>query len=122
MELFDRQGTFGDDYLYFYEGFLGEERNKADVDRVVEVLGVVPGDRVLDAPCGHGRIANLLAERGMEVTGVDAAPEFIDLAREDATGRGVEVNYQVGWCTEMAKCGRVSTRFDSPPSLSSNTG
>jgi SAM-dependent methyltransferase len=101
MELFDRQGTFGDDYLYFYEGFLGEERNTADVDRVVEVLGVVPGDRVLDAPCGHGRIANLLAERGMEVTGVDATPEFIDLAREDATGRGVEVNYQVGDLREL---------------------
>lgn len=66
MDLFDREETFGDDYLHFYKGFLDEERNMADVDRIVETLGLVPGDRILDVPCGHGRIANLLAERGMK--------------------------------------------------------
>ncbi len=30
MELFDREETFGDDYLYFYQEFLGGERNRAD--------------------------------------------------------------------------------------------
>jgi SAM-dependent methyltransferase len=101
MELFDRETTFGDDYLYFYQGFLGEERNKADVDRVMETLELAPGDKVLDAPCGHGRLANLLADRGMEVTGVDATREFIDLAREDAIERGVEVDYRVGDLREL---------------------
>lgn len=101
MELFDRRDTFGEDYLHFYQGFLGEERNKADVERVMEALGLVPGDKVLDAPCGHGRLANLLAERGMEVTGVDATREFIDLAREDAIARGVEVDYRVGDLREL---------------------
>lgn len=96
MELFDREATFGDDYLYFYEGFLGVERNQADVGRAVEALGLAPGDRILDAPCGHGRLANLLAERGMNVTGVDATPEFINLGREDAMERGVEVDYRIG--------------------------
>lgn len=96
MDLFDREETFGEDYLYFYEAFLDEERNKADVERIVEMLRLVPGDKVLDAPCGHGRIANLLAERGLVVTGIDATPEFIDLAREDATKRGLEVDYRVG--------------------------
>ncbi len=96
MELFDREETFGDDYLYFYKGLLDEERNKADVERIVETLGVVPGDKVLDAPCGHGRIANLLAEHGLLVTGVDATQEFIDIAREDATERGLDVDYRVG--------------------------
>lgn len=96
MELFDREETFGDDYLYFYKQFLDEERNRADVERIVESLGLGPGDKVLDVPCGHGRIANLLAERGFEVTGVDATQEFIDLARQDATERGLDVNYRVG--------------------------
>lgn len=101
MELFDRKETFGDDYLYFYQGFLGEERNRADVDRVIEALGLAPGDKVVDAPCGHGRLANLLAERGMEMTGVDATREFIDPAREDAIERGVEVDYRVGDLREL---------------------
>ncbi|HZD21801.1 MAG TPA: methyltransferase domain-containing protein [Acidimicrobiia bacterium] len=101
MQLFDLEKTFGDDYLYFYRQRLDEERNKADVDRIVEVLGLVPGDKVLDAPCGHGRIAKLLASRGMEVTGVDATREFIDLAREDATERRVHVSYHVGDLREL---------------------
>lgn len=109
MDLFDREETFGNDYWYFYQGFLDEERNKADVERIVETLGLVPGDNVLDAPCGHGRIANLLAERGLEVTGVDATEEFIDIAREDATERGLEVDYRVG---DLRKLG-VDGPFDA---------
>jgi SAM-dependent methyltransferase len=101
MELFDREETFGDDYLYFYKGFLDEARNKADVDRIVETLGLISGDKVLDAPCGHGRLATLLAERGLHVTGVDATPEFIGLAREVATKQGLEVDYRVGDLREL---------------------
>lgn len=101
MELFDREETFGDDYLYFYQELLGEGRNRADVDRLVGALGLSPGDTVLDAPCGHGRIANLLAEQGIEVTGVDATREFIDRARDDARERGVEVDYRVGDLREL---------------------
>lgn len=96
MELFDRESTFGDDYLYFYSSGFDDGRNVADTDRVVEVLGLRPGDRVLDAPCGHGRIANLLAVRGLNVTGVDATPEFLSLAREGADELGVEVDYRLG--------------------------
>lgn len=96
MQLFDREETFGDDYLHFYLELLDAERNRADTDRVVETLELKPGDRILDAPCGHGRVANLLAERGMAVTGVDATVSFLDLARQGAEERDVEVDYRVG--------------------------
>lgn len=48
---------------------------------------------MLDVPCGHGRIANRLAQRGARVTGVDADAYFLDHARRDAVARGVEVDY-----------------------------
>jgi SAM-dependent methyltransferase len=96
MELFDREEMFGDDYLFFYRGFLDRERTKADVERIVETLDLISGDKVLDAPCGHGRIANQLAERGLEVTGIDATPEFIDIAREHASQRDLDVDFRVG--------------------------
>ena len=96
MDLFDREATFGDDYLYFYEASLDEARTQADVERILEALDLTPGSSILDAPCGHGRISNLLAEQGFDVTGVDATPGFIDLAREDAARRGVAVDYRVG--------------------------
>ena len=37
--------------------------------------------RVLDVGCGTGTFACLLAERGLEVTGVDPAAASLDLAR-----------------------------------------
>lgn len=96
MQLFDRGETFGDDYLYFYASFFDEQRNRRDANRVIEVLGLEPRDIVLDVPCGHGRIANLLAEEGMIVIGIDATTRFLELADEEASRRGVEVDYREG--------------------------
>lgn len=72
---------FGDDYLYF-TGELLERRSDADAELVTRVLGLEPGMRVLDAPCGHGRIAGRLARDGCEVTGIDANERFLSIARE----------------------------------------
>jgi SAM-dependent methyltransferase len=45
------------------------------------LLDELPPGRALDAACGTGRHAAHLAERGHEVTGVDASPEMLELAR-----------------------------------------
>jgi SAM-dependent methyltransferase len=85
---FDFDATFGEDYLYFYADFLTDEHNDADVDAIVSILGLDGGERILDAPCGHGRISNRLADRGMSVVGVDATELFLARARE--SGSSVE--------------------------------
>jgi len=95
---FDFNATFGDDYLYFHEAYLTEERSNAETAEIVELLNLAPGTRVLDAPCGHGRIANRLATAGMEVVGVDNNPGFLDLARADAAWRGVDVDLRWAIC------------------------
>ena len=93
---FPREDAFDEDYLYFYEGFLTPERTAAEVEVVWKLLELEPGLELLDLACGHGRIANALAERGVRVTGLDATPLFLDLARRDAAERGVEVEYVEG--------------------------
>jgi ubiquinone/menaquinone biosynthesis C-methylase UbiE len=93
---FDFDEVFDEDYLHFYEALLTPERTKAAVDLIWKVMALEPGMRVLDLACGHGRIANRLAARGLKVTGLDASPRFLDLAREDAKERGVEVAYVRG--------------------------
>ncbi len=62
---------FDEDYLYFYDEVLGAERSDADAAVIAQLLGLEPGMRVLDVPCGEGRIAGRLAARGCEVVGVD---------------------------------------------------
>ena len=56
----------------------------SEVDCLVKVLRLAPGDRVLDVGCGPGRHAHELARRGIEVLGIDISETFVKLASEDA--------------------------------------
>ncbi len=58
------------------------------LERVRERYGLDP-DTVLDAACGRGRHAVALAERGLDVTGVDLSPSYVEAARERAAAAGV---------------------------------
>ena len=64
---------------------------------------------VLDSGCGTGEHTLLLAERGMEVLGIDVAPAAIDLARAKAAERGVDAAFEVGDVLELDRLGRTFT-------------
>lgn len=55
--------------------------------------------RVLDLGCGEGWLARALAERGIEVTGVDASPALIEAANELGGGDFRVASYEelAGW-------------------------
>jgi len=69
-------------------GWEALEDSDRQVDRIVTATGLQPGMRVLDVPCGTGRIAKRLAARGLDVVGVDLTERFVDEAR--AAGLTVE--------------------------------
>ncbi len=57
-------------------------RTEADeVAAFLEGMGVAAGARLLDAPCGIGRRAHVLAEQGYRVTAVDVNPVAIEALR-----------------------------------------
>jgi SAM-dependent methyltransferase len=99
---------FDDHYLHFY-GDLLAARAEPDAELVARLLGLEGGEDVLDAPCGHGRIANLLAARGCRVVGVDNNARFLALAEADARRRGVEAEYRLGDLRELP----FEARFDT---------
>jgi SAM-dependent methyltransferase len=92
---FDADGLFDEDYLHFHADAL-DGRAEAETDLIWRLLDLEPGMDVLDLACGHGRISGPLAERGCQVTGLDATPLFLDRARRDAAERGVPVTYVQG--------------------------
>jgi 2-polyprenyl-6-hydroxyphenyl methylase/3-demethylubiquinone-9 3-methyltransferase len=52
------------------------------------------GKSALDVGCGAGLLAEPLARLGAEVTGIDASPEVIAVAREHAARAGLAIEYQ----------------------------
>lgn len=105
---FEFDAVFDEDYLFFYESVL-DEATGADVDRIWRLLELEAGMEVLDLACGHGRIANGLAERGARVTGLDATPLFLERARRDAVALGASVDYVEG---DMRALPWPERRFD----------
>ena len=55
-----------------------------EVAFLLDALELAPGMRVLDVGCGPGRHAHLLAQRGLEVVGIDISQRFVDLAAANA--------------------------------------
>ena len=54
------------------------------------------GKAVLDLGCAGGFMAEALARRGADVTGIDPAAEAIDAARGHARESGLRIGYDVG--------------------------
>lgn len=68
---------FDDEYLRLWGPTLSDERSDAEADGVWTLLGLEKGSRVLDAPCGFGRLSRRIAARGGEVLGVDRSQRMI---------------------------------------------
>jgi SAM-dependent methyltransferase len=68
-----------------------------DIHReVIDRLAPLAGRRFLDLACGTGAVAELAAEAGADVVGVDLAPGLIEQAKQRAEERGLEIDYRVG--------------------------
>lgn len=80
---FSAAGLF-DSFATEYERHAADGAYNALYDRpaVLELLGDVNGQRVLDAGCGPGFYANELLSRGANVVGFDSSPEMVRLARQ----------------------------------------
>jgi SAM-dependent methyltransferase len=66
-------------------------------------VGDVGGKRVLDAGCGEGRFARMLAELGANVTAFDFSPRMIELATDLETKNPLGVHYLVADMTDLSR-------------------
>jgi 2-polyprenyl-6-hydroxyphenyl methylase/3-demethylubiquinone-9 3-methyltransferase len=59
------------------------------------------GKSALDVGCGAGLLTEPLARLGASVTGIDASPEVIAVAREHAATMALEIDYRAGDVQEL---------------------
>ena len=105
-------------YLREYEPLFQLERDRREAARIVDLLGLPAGARVLDCPCGQGRHAHLLAEAGFDVDGLDYSEHLLAVARRRGTGR--TLRYVQGDMRRLP--GRWTGRFDAVLNLFTSFG
>src|SRR5215211_3125925 len=109
---------FDDQYLLEYEPLFSLERDRHEVARLLDVMGLPSGAKLLDVPCGQGRHAHLLAEAGFNVDGLDYSPDLLALARRRGTGKALR--YTRGDMRKLPR--RWSGRFDAVLNLFTSFG
>ena len=82
--------------LAYDESIDWERRLAREIPFIVSRLGNPEGKRVLDLACGTGRHATALAQRGLEVVGIDNSESMISRAKEHAGSLGVNPQFILG--------------------------
>ena len=59
------------------------------------------GKTALDVGCGAGLLTEPLARLGANVTGIDASPDVIAVARDHAAASGLQIDYRAGDVQEL---------------------
>jgi SAM-dependent methyltransferase len=81
------------------------EFTRADADFLQKHLDLASHPRILDVPCGNGRLAIELAARGYQTAGVDLAEESVAEAKAEAARRGLGVTIRHGDMRELSGLG-----------------
>jgi ubiquinone/menaquinone biosynthesis C-methylase UbiE len=99
----------------FWKIALPPEVTAAEADFLIRHLRLAPESaaRILDVPCGHGRLAIELAERLPRATGTgfDISDELLEAEREDAAARGV--SQRVSWRRGDMRALPFTAEFDA---------
>ena len=109
---------FDAQYLLEYQPLFEPAGDRRQVSRLLELLALPAGARVLDVPCGQGRHARLLAEAGLRVDGLDYSRHLIAVANAQAGSHAPA--YRVGDMRTLPA--RWSGRFDAVVNLFTSFG
>lgn len=74
---------FDSDYFRIWGGREKASETAEQAQAIWELLALHEGSRVLDAPCGYGRLSLPLARRGACVVGVDQSEELLGQAEKN---------------------------------------
>lgn len=82
---------------------LGGRKHDAFRQRVIELADLCSDEDMLDAGCGTGLTTLRIAEQypGCRVHGIDLSMKMIEVARNDAAERGLDVNLRTGSITDL---------------------
>ena len=93
-------GRTAADYEQYRPGF-----PESFFDRLLDLGWVSANQRALDLGTGTGSLALGFAARGLDVIGLDIAPELLDVARETAADRDLSAHFVMGRAEDTGQDG-----------------
>jgi SAM-dependent methyltransferase len=93
--------------LDMWRGAVTPEQTVREADFLANRLQLRPGMSVLDVPCGNGRHARELRQRGIRMTGLDLSTGFLDEARS----RDPEIEWVHGDMRRIPWTGRFDAAY-----------
>lgn len=100
-EAWDIPGLTPDIYRQWRESALGAITERLERRLILDLIGNVEGQRILDLGCGDGDLAVDLAQRGARVTGIDTSTAMIAAARARAVSAGTEIEFHVAAAQDL---------------------
>ncbi len=88
------ESFFNREAMDLWDAAITDQRTAAEAEFIERALRVHPPAKLLDVPCGTGRLALRLASRGYQVTGVDFSAECIRTARARSRERQLSVTWE----------------------------
>ena len=79
--------------LDFWRAAISAEQTRAEADFIQKHLQLSPGNKILDVPCGNGRLSLDLARRGFALAGLDIAVEFLEEAKQKSDQEGLNIDW-----------------------------
>lgn len=93
----NKKWYYDDDFWITYGPVMFDrERNRSasyEIDNLIMLADLQPGDTVLDSCCGQGRHSLILADRGLIVNGVDITRPYLDIAERKAKEMNLEIEF-----------------------------
>ena len=88
------QDFFSGSALDFVKDSRDEEQTQEEADFIQQALGLPIDAKILDVPCGGGRLSLEMASRGYQVTGVDFSLPLLEAARVKADAQHAAINWE----------------------------
>lgn len=100
-------------WLELQPRFKSQEQTIQEADFYEKALKIPNQAKILDIPCGNGRLSLELASRGYQVTGVDITERFIDSARRKASESQLSITFKTGDMRDLPWHEEFDTAFSA---------
>jgi SAM-dependent methyltransferase len=81
---------YTEDKARSYQNFK-QSKLRAELRLVERAFSVIPKGRVLDVPCGGGRVTLMLAKKGYQLTAADLSEAMLEITRENVAAQSLPV-------------------------------